>query len=49
MSANENGKTIQGLQKSSLLSMTEEKMTKFFYGAYGEDRHTKARLSDLID
>lgn len=37
------GKTNQGLEKNSLLSMTEEKMTRFIYGGYQDNRHERVR------
>ena len=37
------GKTSQGLAKNSLLSMTEEKMTRFIYGGYQDNRHERVR------
>ena len=37
------GKTNQGPEKNSLLSMTEEKMTRFIYGGYQDNRHERVR------
>lgn len=34
----EGDKGSEGIQKNSLLSMTQEKMAKFIYGGYQKDR-----------